>query len=183
MKFMFSWQRSSSRNNHWNTNRQWDYALQGKLMVWEARKNALRQVFLWQGGNQSRPKNSTTDLWLTHLLFSREIYPLLSMPVKPAIPLTATVQAMKDGFYTTARIISSCRNIWETHRELFLLGRHEGGTELEKFRAMPVFTRFPGWGDVSDQPEDNSVWEHELKQGVWELTAPAEVRAAEVLGE
>lgn len=154
-------------------------------MVWEARKNiqnALRQVFLWQGGNQSRPKNSTTDLWLTHLLFSREIYPLLSMPVKPAIPLTATVQAMKDGFYITARIISSSRTS-EKLRELLLLGRHEGGTELEKFRAMPVSTRFPGWGDVSDQPEDNSVWEHELKQGVWELTAPAEVRAAEVLGE
>lgn len=118
MKFMFSWQLNSSRNNHWNTKSQRDYALQGKLMVWEAWKNiqnALRQVFLWQGGNQSSTKNSSTDLWLTHLLFSREIYPLLSMPVKPAIPLTVTVQAMKDGFYTTARIISR-RNIWETHR-------------------------------------------------------------------
>lgn len=33
------------------------------------------------------------------------------MPVKPAIPLTGTVQAIKDGFYITARIIISKRNI------------------------------------------------------------------------
>lgn len=149
---MFSWQLSSSRNNHCNTKSQWDHALQGKLVVWEAWKsiqNALTQVLLWQGGNQSRPKNSIIDWWLTHLHFSTENYCLLSMPVKPAIPLTAMVQAIKDGFYTIARIIISKRKIWETHIQLSLVEMHEGGTELEKFKAMPVSTRFPGWGQNS----------------------------------
>lgn len=190
MKFMFSWQLSSSRNNHCNTKSQWDHALQGKLMVWEAWKNiqnALRQVLFWQGGNQSRPKNSIRDLWLTHLPFSRESYPLISMPVKPAIPLTATVQAIKDGFYITARIIISKRNIWETPIELSLLEMHEGGTELEEFKAMPVSTRFPGWGHkncVCDQPEVQfSVRTRAGAGSLWELRTPPEVRAAEVLGE
>lgn len=190
MKFMFSWQLSSSGNNHCNTKSQWDHALQGKLMVWEAWKNiqnALRQALLWQGGNHSRPKNSIIDLWLTHLPFSRESYPLLSMPVKPAIPLTATVQATKDGLYTTARIIISKRNIWETHIELSLPEMHEGGTELEEFKAMPDSTRFPWVGTahkscVCDQPEV----QFSVRAGagsLWELATPPEVRAAEVLGE
>lgn len=149
MKFMFSGQLSSSRNKSLQYKESMRPCPAGKadgLGSLKNIQNALRQVLLCQGGNQSKPKNSIIDLWLTHLPFSWENYPLLSMPVKPAIPLTATVQAIKDGFYTTARIIISKRNIWETHTELSLLKMHGGGTELEKFKARPVSSRFPGWG-------------------------------------